>query len=78
MSNCLEMLPFLQTNMSNYIKDPLDLAFQGDDVVVNADEELLMFLEEVVIYTFQQTVYHLTKVLTDSLLRHHRTLPVDE
>lgn len=63
MSNCLEMLPFLQTNMSNYIKDPLDLAFQGDDVLVNADEELLMFLEEVVIYTFQQTVYHLTKVL---------------
>ncbi|XP_074638048.1 ras-associating and dilute domain-containing protein-like [Acropora palmata] len=63
MSNCLEMLPFLQANMSQFIKDPLDLAVRGDDVLVNADEELLMFLEEVVIYTFQQTVYHLTKVL---------------
>lgn len=62
MSNCLEMLPFLQANMSQFIKDPLDLAVRGDDVLVNADEELLMFLEEVVIYTFQQTVYHLTKV----------------
>ena len=62
MSNCLEMLPFLQANMSQFIKDPLELAVRGDDVLVNADEELLMFLEEVVIYTFQQTVYHLTKV----------------
>ena len=34
----------------------------GDDSLLNADEELLMFLEEVIIYTFQQTVYHLTKV----------------
>ena len=48
--------------MSEYIKDPSELALQGDEVLLNADEELLMFLEEVVIYTFQQTVYHLTKV----------------
>lgn len=63
MANCLEMLPFLQANMSQYIKDPSELSLQGDEVLLNADEELLMFLEEVVIYTFQQTVYHLTKVL---------------
>jgi len=56
------MLPFLQANMSQYIKDPSEIAFHGDEVLPNADEELLMFLEEVVIYTFQQTVYHLTKV----------------
>ena len=48
--------------MSQYIKDPSEIAFHGDEVLPNADEELLMFLEEVVIYTFQQTVYHLTKV----------------
>lgn len=63
MANCLEMLPFLQRNMSQYIKDPSENALQGDEALLNADEELLMFLEEVVIYTFQQTVYHLTKVL---------------
>ena len=58
------MLPYLQGNMSKYIKDPSEIAFQGDEVLLNADEELLMFLEEVVIYTFQQTVYHLTKVVS--------------
>lgn len=49
--------------MSQYIKDPSENALQWDEALLNADEELLMFLEEVVIYTFQQTVYHLTKVL---------------
>lgn len=63
MANCLQMLPYLQCNMSRYIKDPSQMAENGDDSLLNADEELLMFLEEVIIYTFQQTVYHLTKVL---------------
>ncbi|XP_078347345.1 ras-associating and dilute domain-containing protein-like isoform X2 [Oculina patagonica] len=63
MGNCLEMLPYLHANMSQYIKDPSQIAEYGDEALVNADEELLMFLEEVIIYTFQQTVYHLTKVL---------------
>ena len=48
--------------MPRYIKDPSQMAENGDDSLLNADEELLMFLEEVIIYTFQQTVYHLTKV----------------
>lgn len=61
MANCLQMLPYLQCNMSRYIKDPSQMAENGDDSLLNADEELLMFLEEVIIYTFQQTVYHLTK-----------------
>lgn len=62
MANCLEMLPYLQANMSQFIKDPSQVAEYGDEALLNADEELLMFLEEVIIYTFQQTVYHLTKV----------------
>ena len=62
MANCLEMLPYLHTNLSQYIKDPSQIAEYGDESLINADEELLMFLEEVIIYTFQQTVYHLTKV----------------
>ena len=32
------------------------------DSLVSADEELLTVLEEVIMFTFQQTVYHLTKV----------------
>lgn len=63
MANCLEMLPYLQVNMSQFIKDPSQVAEYGDEALLNANEELLMFLEEVIIYTFQQTVYHLTKVL---------------
>lgn len=63
MANCLEMLPYLQANMSQFIKDPSQVSEFGDEALLNADEELLMFLEEVIIYTFQQTVYHLTKVL---------------
>lgn len=63
MANCLEMLPYLQANMSQFVKDPSQVAEYGDEALLNADEELLMFLEEVIIYTFQQTVYHLTKVI---------------
>ena len=63
MANCLEMLPYLQANMSQFIKDSSQVSEFGDEALLNADEELLMFLEEVIIYTFQQTVYHLTKVL---------------
>ena len=59
-ANCLEMLNFLQERMMHYIGQNFKLT---DDTLKNADEELLMFLEEVIIYTFQQTVYHLTKVL---------------
>ena len=57
------MLPFLQHNMSRYVADSSQTGAEcGDEDLCNADEEILMFLEEVVIYTFQQTVYHLTKV----------------
>ena len=54
--------------MSRYIKDPSQMAENGDDSLLNADEELLMFLEEVIIYTFQQTVYHLTKACLAAFL----------
>ena len=33
-----------------------------EEALANADEELLNVLEEVAMFTFQQTVYHLTKV----------------
>lgn len=56
MSNCLEMHHYLQNNISRYIEDKESL----DDTIT--DEELVVCLEEVVMYAFQQTVYHLTKV----------------
>lgn len=62
MANSLEMLYFLQNRMSHYVNLNSKLPGISDEALLNADEELLMFLEEVVIYTFQQTVYHLTKV----------------
>mgnify|MGYP001795581438 CR=1 FL=1 len=62
MSNSLELLHALQNNVSRYVGDPTQLPPHVDDVLLNADDELLGFLEEVIMYTFQQTIYHLTKV----------------
>jgi hypothetical protein len=62
MANSMEMLHFLRSNVSRYLGDASLVSYHGDETLANADEELLVGLEEVVMYTFQQTVYHLTKV----------------
>ncbi|EDO30290.1 predicted protein, partial [Nematostella vectensis] len=62
MANCLEMLHYLQANLSRYLGNASHLS-GGEEALLSADEEMLICLEEVVMYSFQQTVYHLTKVL---------------
>lgn len=66
MSNALEMLHFLQDNLSTYLPGSFHVNSSSNDpeeeALANADEELLNVLEEVAMFTFQQTVYHLTKV----------------
>ena len=66
MSNALEMLHFLQDNLSTYLPGTFHVNSASNDpeeeALANADEELLNVLEEVAMFTFQQTVYHLTKV----------------
>ena len=57
------MFLIFQNNISDYVMDPLvSLPAETRKSVVEADEEILAVLEEVVMYTFQQTVYYLTKV----------------
>lgn len=66
MSNALEMLHYLQDNLSTYLPNAFHVSSRSNDpeeeALANADEELLNVLEEVAMFTFQQTVYHLTKV----------------
>ena len=63
MSNALEMLHFLQNRLSTYLL-PKEQVTTNKDALLTADEELLTVLEEVIMFTFQQTVYHLTKVFS--------------
>ena len=66
MSNALEMLHFLQDNLPVYLPNVYHINATSNDpeeeALANSDEELLNVLEEVAMFTFQQTVYHLTKV----------------
>ena len=63
MANALEMLHYLQCNLNRYLQHNARTSAGIRDSLVSADEELLTVLEEVIMFTFQQTVYHLTKVL---------------
>ncbi|XP_078609919.1 ras-associating and dilute domain-containing protein-like [Branchiostoma floridae x Branchiostoma japonicum] len=64
MSNSLEMLAFLQAHLPEYLcAPPAALPPNTRASVAVADEEVLSVLEEVVMYTFQQSVYYLTKTL---------------
>ncbi|XP_066291857.1 ras-interacting protein 1-like isoform X2 [Branchiostoma lanceolatum] len=64
MSNSLEMLAFLQAHLPEYLSaPPATLPPNTRASVAVADEEVLSVLEEVVMYTFQQSVYYLTKTL---------------
>ena len=72
MSNALEMLHFLQDNLSTYLPGAFHVNSSSNDpeeeALANADEELLNVLEEVAMFTFQQTVYHLTKVFVHMII----------
>jgi len=61
MANALEMLHFLQNRLSSYLLSKEQVT-TSKEALLNADDELLTVLEEVIMFTFQQTVYHLTKV----------------
>ena len=76
MSNSLELLHILQENMPRYVGDGTQLPPHTDEALVTADDELLGFLEEVIMYTFQQTIYHLTKVCLLSSHNDTLNLPV--
>ena len=63
MANALEMLHYLQCNLNRYLQHNSGTSSGIRDSLASADEELLTVLEEVIMFTFQQTVYHLTKVI---------------
>ena len=46
---------------------PRERVKSSQHAVITADEELLSVLEEVIMFTFQQLVYHLTKILYGAL-----------
>ena len=61
MASAIEMLNFLQGKMSSYLL-PRSKVTTSKEALLSADVELLTVLEEVIMFTFQQTVYHVTKV----------------
>ncbi|XP_022095522.1 ras-associating and dilute domain-containing protein-like isoform X2 [Acanthaster planci] len=72
LTNALEVLNFLQASMGDYVATcqgseakPSQLDTDQDEVGGNLgiEDEALVELEEVVMYTFQQMVYYLTKTL---------------
>ncbi|XP_077980052.1 ras-associating and dilute domain-containing protein-like [Glandiceps talaboti] len=64
MANALEMLNHFQGAMIDYLMSPAESLPPGSRAsLATADDEVLSVLEEVVMYTFQQTVYYLTKTL---------------
>ena len=66
MANSLEMLHFFQQNLqADFLLDPaVSLPAGSRQSLLRAQEEAFIVLEDVVTYTFQQTVYYLTKVNT--------------
>lgn len=70
MANSLEMLHYLQCNLNALMQNFPSHQASVRDSLVAADEELLTVLEEVIMFTFQQTVYHLTKVKQLFLVSH--------
>ncbi|XP_033100429.1 ras-associating and dilute domain-containing protein-like isoform X2 [Anneissia japonica] len=67
MSNSLELLNHLQQHIHEYIVINEEFSPPVSDSTATVDEEVLSVFEEVVMYTFQQSVYYLTKTLYISL-----------
>ncbi|KAL4658228.1 ras-associating and dilute domain-containing protein-like [Arapaima gigas] len=72
MSNTMEVLHFLQQRSPVYLKRVEHLETNDRESLLSAavldKEEGVSVLEEVIIYTFQQSVYHITKSLYASLM----------
>uniref|UniRef100_H3AEL1 Rap associating with DIL domain n=1 Tax=Latimeria chalumnae TaxID=7897 RepID=H3AEL1_LATCH len=68
MSNSIELLYFIQQKTPEYIQGIEDIDIQGSkesllSSTISANEEAMTVLEEVIMYTFQQCVYYITKSL---------------
>ncbi|XP_072415404.1 ras-associating and dilute domain-containing protein [Chiloscyllium punctatum] len=68
MSNSIELLYFIQQRVPDYIKGIEDLDAQGSkesllSSTISVNEEVMTILEEVIMHTFQQCVYYITKSL---------------
>ena len=70
MTNCLEMLHYFQQNLqADLLLDPaVSLPAGSRKSLLDAQEEVVGVLEETVMYTFQQSVYYLTKVRTNRFI----------
>uniref|UniRef100_UPI0035902BE5 ras-associating and dilute domain-containing protein-like isoform X1 n=1 Tax=Myxine glutinosa TaxID=7769 RepID=UPI0035902BE5 len=72
MANSIEVLHFLQQRIPEYVREVDESQGDGPQESVltsalSACEEAITVVEEVVMYTFQQTVYYLTKALYTAL-----------
>ncbi|XP_038676960.1 ras-associating and dilute domain-containing protein [Scyliorhinus canicula] len=68
MSNSIELLYFIQQRVPDYIQGIEDLDARGSresllSSTISANEEVMTTLEEVIMHTFQQCVYYITKSL---------------
>uniref|UniRef100_UPI00398E4F18 ras-associating and dilute domain-containing protein n=1 Tax=Pristiophorus japonicus TaxID=55135 RepID=UPI00398E4F18 len=68
MSNSIELLYFIQQRVPDYIQGIEDLDAQGSkesllSSTISVNEEVMTILEEVIMHTFQQCVYYITKSL---------------
>ena len=62
MSNSLELFHFLSRHVHELVMDTGGAERGANASSAGAEEEVMATLEDVVMYTFQQTVYYLTKV----------------
>ncbi|XP_064627342.1 ras-associating and dilute domain-containing protein-like isoform X2 [Lineus longissimus] len=68
LNNSVEFYQFLQEHQSDILMEAEKALPPGTrDSIVNAEDESLALLEDVVMYGFQQTVYYITKALYLSL-----------
>ncbi|XP_069760837.1 ras-associating and dilute domain-containing protein [Narcine bancroftii] len=72
MSNSIELLYFIQQRVPEYIQGIGDLKGQGSketllSFTISLNEEVMTILEEVIMHSFQQCVYYITKLLYATL-----------
>ena len=65
LSNALELLHYFEEHLQSDILLDAEISLPPGcrKSLLGAQEEVMAVLEEVVMYTFQQTVYYITKVL---------------
>ncbi|XP_072916757.1 ras-associating and dilute domain-containing protein [Hemitrygon akajei] len=68
MSNSIELLYFIQQRVPKYIRGIEDLKAQGSkesllSSTISVNEEVMNILEEMIMHSFQQSVYYITKSL---------------